>query len=404
MKLFLKALNSCVQRKQKILQYREYLLRNGHDIVADIDNAERIIIWTCAFRGDVRDNSLSEIRRVSRLYPGRVTVAGCLPDIAPEELASVFDGDIVPWKDESVLMDKAFMTDTPLSEVTPVFVEGRICTNTAAYLRKHPESDVTFPDEFVKVVVSEGCLWDCSYCSERLMFPPYRSFPLDELFDRCRELVLRHKTFDVMLLADSLVDYGTDTGTNLPGLIRKLSSIDPRVTFALNNLNPIGIMRFQDDFGGFFSGGRIKHLNIPIQSASDRILKAMNRPYSRADLQSIFGFLSNQGFTWYDTHLIVGFPGETGDDIERTIEFVIRNNIRYVLLSEYMEAGRAPSSRLPGKISREVIQERLSSMDSTLQRAGIITNSSNGPRMQTRFEKMNRDSDTERRYNEALRA
>ncbi len=83
---------------------------------------------------------------------------------------------------------------------------------------------------------------------------------------------------------------------------------------------------------------------------------------------------------------------------------MIRNNIRYVLLSEYMEAGRAPSSRLPGKISREVIQERLSSMDSTLQRAGIITNSSNGPRMQTRFEKMNRDSDTERRYNEALRA
>lgn len=404
MKLFIKALNSCVQRKQKIMQYREYFLRNGHDIVTDMDDADRIIIWTCAFRGDVRDNSLSEIRRVNGRYGDRVCVAGCLPDIAPDELAAVFQGSTIPWRQESALMDRWFMTTTPLARVQPVFIEARICTNTAEYLREHPESDVTFPDEFIKIVVSEGCLWNCSYCSEQLMFPPYRSFPLDEIFTGCRALVERQQTFDVMLLSDSLVDYGTDIGTCLPGLISRLASIDPRMAFALNNFNPIGLLRFQDDFRDFLSKGIIKHLNIPIQSASDRILKAMNRPYSRADLQKIFDFLSDQSFTWYDTHLIVGFPGETEEDVEETLEFVMRNNIRYVLLSEYMEAGRAASAKLPGKVPHALIQERLSSMDGVLQQSGIITNSSNSPRIQKRFEKMNRDSDTERRHNEELRA
>ena len=90
MKVFIKGLNSCAMRKGKLQQYLSFLIANGHKVVNKPQDSDSIILWTCGFRADTKDNSLQEIKRYQREYKARLIVAGCLPDIIPEWLKDNF--------------------------------------------------------------------------------------------------------------------------------------------------------------------------------------------------------------------------------------------------------------------------------------------------------------------------
>jgi threonylcarbamoyladenosine tRNA methylthiotransferase CDKAL1 len=292
MKVFLKGLNSCTMRKQKLQQYRDFLIANGHEISDDPNNSDVTIMWTCAFRADVRDNSISEINRYQQEYGSELIVAGCLPDIAPSLLRENFSGRIINWRDDKERMEEIFgCAKLRFDQLPTVYVEEKLCDDAEKYRRENPDKDATFYDQFIKLVVSEGCQFQCAYCSERLAFPPFRSFPEDELVQACRRMVEETGQLEIILLADSLGNYGSDIGSSLPQLIRKLKTIHPDLKFALNNLNPASFIQYYDDMVEFLRNGDLLHLNLPIQSASARILKLMNREYKREYLILLLVFL-----------------------------------------------------------------------------------------------------------------
>ena len=72
MKVYVKGLNSCVMRKRNLCHYREYLIANGHELVSEPAESDFILIWTCGFRADVRDNSLEQVVRYEREYSAKV--------------------------------------------------------------------------------------------------------------------------------------------------------------------------------------------------------------------------------------------------------------------------------------------------------------------------------------------
>lgn len=389
MRVFTKGLNSCAMRKQNLQHYNNFLMANGHEVVSSPADAESIILWTCAFREDVRDNSLEAIRRFSTEYRGDVIVTGCLPDISPEMLRAVFDGRVIPWRNDGPAMERLFGGKYSFESVPGVFVEDNFCTDVAQFRRENPEKDATFQDQFIKLVISEGCHYQCSYCSERLAFPPFRSFPEKELVEKCREAIYRTGHKEVILLADSLGDYGADRGGSLPELIGKLLEIDPAVRVALSNLNPDGFIRFQDDLVAFIRNGKIRHLNLPIQSASDRILKLMNRPYSRDQIEQVLESLHALRFSEFDTHLLIGFPGETDSDFEETVRFIVRRGPKYVLASGFMETDSMPASRLPDKVGAEERGARLRRLSERMRAEGIICNTDDSALIRDRFRRLN---------------
>jgi tRNA A37 methylthiotransferase MiaB len=77
----------------------------------------------------------------------------------------------------------------------------------------------------------------------------------------------------------------------------------------------------------------------------------------------------------YDTHVIIGFPGETDADVDETLSLLLQIHPRYVLLSTYMESPAAPAARLTGKIGRHVAAKRSAYIEEALQKAGILCNS-----------------------------
>jgi len=389
MKVFIKGLNGCTTRKQKLQQYCQFLVANGHEIVNAPSKSDVILLWSCAFRKDWRDNSISEIQRYQREYDSELVVAGCLPDIAPGLLQDSFSGRIVNWRDDEEKMEKIFGVKAKLSQFLTVYAERKLCNDAEEYRKGHPDKDATFHDQFIKLVISEGCNFECAYCSERLAFPPFRSFPEDELVEACRRMVEETGELDVILLADNLGAYGSDIGSSLPALIRKLKGIQPSLKLALNNLNPAHFVQYYDDMASFLRSGDICHVNLPIQSASARILKLMNRPYTRADIDKIFGLLNSIGFTKFDTHLIIGFPGESEEDIEQTVEFILRHKPNYVLLSGFMQSPGMTAWSLPNHVDEKTKRQRMRVAEALIRAAGIICNTDDGKLSAERYRRLN---------------
>lgn len=374
MRIYLKGLNTCTTRKQKLLQYKEFLLANGHTLVDRPQDCDKILIWTCAFREDVMENSLDRLQYYERNCHGEVFVAGCLPDIAPDLINHRPQGKIINWRNDEALMERFFGTGgKKLADFDPIFVEPKICDDSAKFRRENPGKDAMFHDQFVKLVVAEGCSNECSYCSERFAFPPFSSFPLEALVQAYGRMVDETGVKNVVLLADCLGEYGLDNGGSLPELINRLREVDPETRLALNHLHPVDFLRYFDEFIQFISEGLLIHINLPIQSASDRILKLMNRRYSRAQLDMLYGALNDLGFTEFDTHVIVGFPGETEEDFQATVEFLVKHRVKYAFVSTYMEAPQMPSAKLPEKVDPATCRRRVREADRRFREAGIIS-------------------------------
>jgi MiaB/RimO family radical SAM methylthiotransferase len=389
MRFFLRGLNGCIMRKQKLEQYRQFLLAGGHEVVDTIEVSDACIIWTCAFRKDFMENSLAVIDDYQDNYRGEIIVGGCLPDIAPEILKKRFSGRVINWREDvSKLAEIVGDKGKSAADFTPVFIEAKLCDDAEQYRRENPDKDATFHDQFIKLVISEGCNFKCAYCSERLAFPPFRSFAEEELVDACRRMVEETGDHNVVLLADSLGEYGHDFGSNLPALIKNLRAIHPEMKIALNNLNPASFIQYFEEITTFIKEGTIKHINLPIQSASSRILKLMNRSYDRDDIEKIFNWLNAAGFTEFDTHVIIGFPGETDRDVDETIEFIVRHKPKYVLASKYLETPGMTSAKLPDKVDEKRQLQRLHRFAEAMQNAGIICNSEEGEIIKNRFQRI----------------
>lgn len=390
MKVAIKGLIPCGIRKVDLQQYRDFFESNGHEVVEDPAESDVILLWTCAFRGDFRDNSIAEIKRHQREFRAELIVAGCLPDIDGELLRQHFRGRVIAWREDEQKLEEYFGGGgATFRQIRRAVAEDKVCDDAAVFRALNPDKDAWFGDQFVKLFVAEGCRFQCTYCAERLAFPPYRSVPEDALVEACRRVVEKTGQHDVMLLADSLGDYGHDIGSSLPRLIRKLRGADPALQIALHGLNPADFVRHYADMVEFIRKGDIRHLQLPIQSASDRILRLMRRPYRRTHLEKIFGFLKEVGFKEFETHILVAFPGEREEDHEATVDFVLRFRPRYVLASGFMETPAMPAAKLPDKVDGDTRRRRLTDVETRLRAAGIICNTDESALSVDRFHRLN---------------
>jgi len=134
----------------------------------------------------------------------------------------------------------------------------------------------------------------------------------------------------------------------------------------------------------------IAHITMPIQSASNRILSAMGRGYTKEDLDKAFGLLVDMGFKAFDTHIIVGFPGETDVDFQMTIEFLKRYRPTYSLVSKYYDSPNAVSSKMDNKVDEDTMDRRLELIIKEMDQIGMVYNIEGAGTLQDRLSRINR--------------
>lgn len=285
-----------------------------------------------------------------------------------------------------------------LHKVKMKLAQEPLCISAEAYKKQHPDKDACYLDEHIKVFVSEGCCLTCSYCSEKLMFPDYSSYPMQEIIDNAgREIERFEKNYPqeavipVMLQADSVGDYGRDIDASLPELIARITKLNKKVKVGLQGFNPAHFLEYFNEMMEFIRNDRIFHLRLPIQNGNQDILVKMGRKYTVEDIHRIFGTFQQVGFQEFSTDIIIGFPGETEESFQETTELILTYRPKYILLSAYMDFERLPSYQLPDKVPQEVKLERLRRASDLFIANGIYCSTDGGNMTDERRRRMNMD-------------
>ena len=305
------------------------------------EHADVIVVNTCTVTGRADRHARSAMRRLKRAAPSaRLIVTGCYAVWAAEKLAAMSEVDDVFGLAERQELYRALAG--PAEDGVP-----------AAF-----EPEIDFGDKtraFLKV--QEGCDRECSYCIVRLVRGTARSLPLDEVLRRLTNLAEQGFS-EVVLTGTHLGLWGADIGGDVISLLRSIDEAENLPRIRLCSLEPFEI---GEELLELIARSRriAHHLHLAVQSGSEVILGAMNRPPEpeaiRAMVERARELMPECGI---GADVIVGFPGETDDDFERTFELLTGAPFTYVHAFAFSPRPGTEAALLPNRVHNQTIKQR----------------------------------------------
>ena len=336
----------------------------GVSFTDDETEADAILINTCCFIGDAKEESVNTILDMARYKEeGKcraLIVAGCLAQRYKQEII-----DEIPEVD-------AILGTTSYEEIgnvlTRLFEENGeekkaehiSCFHDLKELPTQAEKRVmTTGGHYAFLKIAEGCDKRCTYCIIPYLRGPYRSVPMEQLLAEARELA-DNGVRELILVAQETTLYGKDLygEKSLPKLLHELAQIPGIYWIRIQYCYPEEIT--DELIQTIKSEEKVCHyLDIPIQHASDRILRRMGRRTHKAELKERISALRREiPDIALRTTFICGFPGETQEDHEELMEFVDEMEFERVGVFTYSAEEDTPAYSYPDQIPEEVKEER----------------------------------------------
>lgn len=334
------------------------LNRDGYTFTDDEYEADVIVINTCCFIGDAKEESVNTILEMARLKEtGKckaLIVTGCLAQRYKQEII-----DEIPEVD-------GILGTTTYDEISHVLKEalgGREHVQCFHGLDVLPETNaeriLTTGGHYAFLKIAEGCDKRCTYCIIPSLRGSFRSVPMERLLEEAKGLA-DQGVKELILVAQETTLYGVDLygKKKLPELLEKLCAISGIQWIRIQYCYPeeiteelIQTIKNQDKI--------CNYLDLPIQHASDKILKRMGRRTTKAQLKEIVTKLREEiPDIALRTTLISGFPGETEDDHEELMEFVDEMEFERLGVFAYSAEEDTPAASFPDQVPDEVKEER----------------------------------------------
>ncbi len=334
------------------------IVQAGFLLAAEPERADVVVINTCGFIEPAKLESLDAVDQAienkKRGNVKKVIVTGCLSQRLGAPLLDEAEGidavvglehrdSIVRVIQDALVSDKPLVFHGPTPEtVADDRVRLRIGPAHSAYLR-----------------ISEGCSHRCSFCTIPAIRGPFRSKPAELVLDEARELAASG-VVELNVIGQDTTMYGRDLQLKgaLASLLRQIEPIAGLSWIRLMYAYPTGID--EDLIKTIAESGKIVHyLDIPIQHASDRVLKAMRRPDTNAALRGLVEKLraAMSDIVWRTT-VIVGFPGETQADFEELLGFIQWARFDALGAFTYFPEAGTPAAEMSDQIPDEVKQAR----------------------------------------------
>ena len=333
------------------------LRREGYEFTDDETEAEVIVVNTCSFIGDAKEesvNTLLEMAEYKKTGVCRVLLAaGCLAQRYRQEIL-----DEIPEVD-GVIGTTAY---DHIGQVLREALEGRrsLCLEEISRLPSMESPRiVTTGGYYAFLKIAEGCGKHCTYCIIPSLRGSYRSYPMEQVEEEAKQLAASGVK-ELILVAQETTLYGVDLYGKkaLPQLLRRLCRISGIQWIRVLYCYPEEIT--QELIDVMAEEEKICHyLDIPIQHASDAILKRMGRRTTQQQLREMIGRLRRQiPDIALRTTLISGFPGETQEDHEELMRFVDEMEFDRLGVFAYSQEEDTPAAGFPDQIPEEVKQRR----------------------------------------------
>ena len=319
----------------------------GYEVLFDSDrtDAKVVVINTCGFIGDAKQESIDMILRAAAAKQAgkieRLFVVGCLSERYADELRAE-----IPEVDDyfGARTWDGIVRALGASEDPALATERRLTT----------------PKHYAYLKISEGCNWKCGYCAIPLIRGGHVSVPMERLEEEARKLA-GQGVRELMVIAQDTTYYGIDLYGRrmLAELLRRLCRIDGIEWIRLHYAYPAG---FPDEvIEAMASEPKIcKYLDIPFQHISDAQLASMHRRHTKAEAMELIGRLRGAiPDLALRTTLLVGYPGETEADFEELLAFV--REVRFERLGVFPyseEEGTWSAENLRDDIPETIKQQR----------------------------------------------
>jgi threonylcarbamoyladenosine tRNA methylthiotransferase MtaB len=341
----------------KVNQYETEKLREGFEAlgfvaVPETAAADVYVINSCTVTGIADRKSRNFARRAKRLNPNALVVmAGCYAETSAAELAGMpeidmlagtFDKESLPERVCGMLGGSASPAESSIEALDNGRVEGAIgepAGRTRAYLK-----------------IEDGCDRYCAYCVIPYARGAVRSRPMRELIDEAAALI-RDGYKEIILTGINAALYNDD-GRDLIRLTENISALSGDFRIRLSSLEPTTV-------NAEYARRLIRierlcpHLHLSLQSGSDAVLAAMGRNYAMKDYMDIVRALKGRdplfGLT---TDIIVGFPGETESDFQRSVEAVREAGFSHVHVFRYSKRPGTRAAEMPDQIPEHIKRRR----------------------------------------------
>ena len=323
------------------------LIKSSGEVLFDSDrtDAKVVVINTCGFIGDAKQESIDMILRAAAAKQAgkieRLFVVGCLSERYADELRAE-----IPEVDDyfGARTWDGIVRALGASEDPALATERRLTT----------------PKHYAYLKISEGCNWKCGYCAIPLIRGGHVSVPMEELEEEARKLA-GQSVRELMVIAQDTTYYGIDLYGRrmLAELLRRLCRIDGIEWIRLHYAYPAGLP--DEVIEVMAAEPKIcKYLDIPFQHISDAQLASMHRRHTKAEAMELIGRLRGAiPDLALRTTLLVGYPGETEADFEELLAFV--REVRFERLGVFPyseEEGTWSAENLRDDIPETIKQQR----------------------------------------------
>ena len=337
------------------------LKQNGYEITADAAQADTVVVNTCGFIDSAKQESIDAILEAARLktegHAQRLIVAGCLVERYRDELKAEMP-EVDAFIGTSQINDILAVCDPKTNTRTlPVIPLGN---QSATYLYDDSTPRVlATPSHYAFIKIAEGCDRPCAFCFIPQMRGHFRSRRFGSIVAEAHQLA-EERVKELILVAQDSSRYGEDLGKQdaLARLLRELSHTDGIEWVRVMYTYPTHI---SDAFLDVLAEEpkAVKYLDMPLQHASQNVLKLMKRGGNRASLERLIDRVRRRvpGIA-VRTTFITGFPGETEDDFKELLAFVKNVEFDRVGVFTYSDEEGTPAFDLPNKVPSRTASRR----------------------------------------------
>lgn len=369
MKTYYLASAGCPRRAVDSQKIADYLETNNLEYTQDVKQADLIIVSTCAALKSREDLSKTAVTwyQEQKRQDAKIVVAGCLgkinPDVKKEfdEVAFISPREIDALDD--LIAAKIRFKDIPDPNRIgsfPLFPDKPERQAKGERLNKRLDLAYEKKDLFT-LRIATGCLGNCSYCAVKFAVGQLESKPLETIVNEFKS-GLDQGFQHFVLIAGDVGCYGVDIGISVVELLQALFAVEGSYKIIIKEFNAQWVVKYFEEMLKIFRQNyeKIDYIVVPVQSASNRMLRLMKRPYTIEDVKKYLNIIKEKvpGLQ-ISTHIMVGFPGETEEDFKESVDFIKEYGFPFVDIYAYDDRPNTAASRMAGKVPQKLIERRV---------------------------------------------